>query len=163
MTRPKDHDWAAAGEPPEEVARVLEQRARALALEPETVTAPAAHDVMLLSLGGEWHAVEVGHVVEALAPSPPTPLPGTPAFVAGVISRRGRVVPVMDAGRLLGLPDTGAAERQVVVVAVAGMTFGIAVDDVEGPLPRDADERLVSALDLEELVEEGRVTIEEDG
>jgi purine-binding chemotaxis protein CheW len=145
---------------PEETARVLEARARALARVPEPVIAPAARDVMLLSLAGEWHALGVERVLEALPLAQLTPVPGTPPFVLGVTSRRGIALAVIDVSRVLGL--AGADPRQLVVVEAAEMTFGIAVDAVEGPLPRGADERLVADLDLDALVADGRLTIEED-
>lgn len=62
----------------------------------------------------------------------PTPIPGTPDVIAGVVILRGRVVDVVATARLLGLegPVGGPVEEAVVVCAAGDDAFGFLVDDV---------------------------------
>lgn len=88
---------------------------------------PAA--ALLLPVGDDRFAVDLVVVEEVVEPSAVTRLPGAPAVALGVLNVRGRVVPVLDLGRLLGLTPVGG----VVAVAVVGTSrgpCGLACDDV---------------------------------
>lgn len=122
--------------PPEEIARILRDRARALATPPEAAT-PSAETIELLVfvLAGERFGIETDQVLEAASLREWISVPCTPAFVLGVINYRGRIVTVLDMRRLLDLPGDGVAEdRKVIAVEAGGMTFGIMADTVAGVL-----------------------------
>lgn len=77
-------------------------------------------------------AVPVAQVeyVERLGPL--TRVPGAPAFLRGVASLRGQVVPVVDLAERLGLGRRPLAPNmRVLVVQLDGQVVGMAVDDVE--------------------------------
>lgn len=119
---------------PEEVHEILRRRATALA-QPPTPTA-SEHETLLLltfTLAGQRFGVEAAHVLEVLPLRNPTPVPGAPACIVGIVNRRGRVVAVADLHRLLRLPETDTTGGERVVVVQAGaMVLGLAVDDIVG-------------------------------
>jgi purine-binding chemotaxis protein CheW len=99
-------------------------------------------------------------------------VPDAPAFVLGLLDLRGRVVPVIDLRRRLGLPAVEPAlSTPICVVEVGGRGFGLVADAVtdvrplHGPVealeatPDDSpvagvthvDGQLVSLLDPERL------------
>jgi purine-binding chemotaxis protein CheW len=58
-----------------------------------------------------------------------THVPGAPAYVAGLVQVRGRVVPVVDLRRRFGLPPTDhALGHRVVVVQLGTRVAGLLVD-----------------------------------
>lgn len=136
--------------PPEEVERILRERARELAR--PLVDAPVATDtleLLVFSLAGERYGVETASVLEVIPLRDLTPVPCTPPFVLGVVNHRGRILPVLDLRRLFDLPGQGMTEGNRVVVAEAGgMTFGIFADAVAGTLRVGADEVVASPVTL---------------
>lgn len=59
-----------------------------------------------------------------------THVPGAPAYVAGLVQVRGRVVPVVDLRKRFGLPATAhAMAHRVVVVQLGARIAGLLVDD----------------------------------
>jgi purine-binding chemotaxis protein CheW len=52
--------------------------------------------------------------------------------VDGVIELRGRVVPVIDQRRRFAVPESGSAQRRIVVVRIGSDTAGFVVDAVSG-------------------------------
>lgn len=169
---------------PEEVTRVLKQRAERLARPGEP---PSRWDqtleLVLCRLGGALYGIDTAQVVEIVPWGDVTRVPCTPSFVLGVIHYRGRVLAVVDlralwdgAASLLG----SETEARVVVVAVAGLTFGLGVDGVTevvqvdahalapvvpaGNAPRPAFVRAMTkegaaVLDLDVLCQSGRIVV----
>jgi purine-binding chemotaxis protein CheW len=152
---------------PEQERELLEQRARILATPPpEEEAGGDSRDVVRFTLCGQRFAVDARSVLEALPLGEPTPVPGTPAFLLGVINHRGRVLPVLDLRRQL-VPggDVGAQLTNTVAVSVDGMTFGIAAEAVEETArerPRALDAALVTVLDLEALAADPRLRIDDE-
>lgn len=152
---------------PGEERRLLAERARELALPDDALD---EHDdwqhIVVFVLCGERFAVVAEHVLEALPLLEPTPVPGTPESLLGVINHRGRVLPVMDLRRQL-VPG-GAIDRALthaVAVAVGGMTFGIAAEAVEETSRGRAgahDRSVLTVLDLEALAADPRLRIDDD-
>jgi chemotaxis-related protein WspB len=60
--------------------------------------------LLTFSAGGATYALEAGEVREVVPALALRPVPLAPAFVAGLLRYRGRNVPVLDAGLLLGGP-----------------------------------------------------------
>lgn len=95
---------------------------------------------VVFSLAGGRYALEASHVREVCVEVDYTPIPGTPPYVAGVMSLRGEVIAVMDFRSLLQLPCAGRAENaELVVVEVAGACFGILCDGTLGVMPVPLD------------------------
>jgi purine-binding chemotaxis protein CheW len=60
-----------------------------------------------------------------------TPVPKAPPFVEGVINLRGRIVPVLNLRRRLGVAGgERTAQSRIVVVNLHGRTVGLVVDTV---------------------------------
>lgn len=170
---------------PEEVNRILRDRAHALAKPLAEVRTPAEMlDLLVFSLAGERYGIEMSYVLEVIPLRELTPIPCTPPFVLGVVNHRGRILPVLDLRRLFELPGQGATEGgHVVALQAVKMTFGIFADAVVGtvrvamqdvaPSPvaladehqpniRRVTNDMVAVLDLEALTRDQRIVVNEE-
>lgn len=124
------------------ITRVMRERAAALA-RPET-SAPVQGDALELlefRLAGERYAVETRFVTEVQPLRDLTPLPGTPAFVRGIVNLRGRILPVYDLKKFFSLPEQGLTDlHRVIVISGHDLEIGLLADVVVGvrDLPRQA-------------------------
>jgi purine-binding chemotaxis protein CheW len=86
---------------------------------------------VIFRLGEEAYGLPIAAVHEvARYPESLARIPDAPEFVAGIMSLRGRAVPVIDTARRFGaLPGHGRS-RRVIVVSAGGVTAGLAVDAV---------------------------------
>jgi purine-binding chemotaxis protein CheW len=125
---------AAARPSAEDADRVLDARARRLALEPrESESAADRLEVVEFTLAGERYAIGSGHVREVCRLEDLTPLPGTPDFVLGVVNVRGEIRSVVDLKRVFDLPDTRITElNRLILLDDGSMTFGVLADTVTG-------------------------------
>ena len=71
---------------------------------------------LLCRVHGETFAVPIGEILEILRERPLTPVPLTGVALAGVLSLRGRMVPVIDAALRLGFPAAASDELTRIVV-----------------------------------------------
>lgn len=82
---------------------------------------------------GHRFAAPLTAVRRVVASAMPTPLPGAPALVAGVLNIGGDIVVVIDFGQRLGLPPSAITPAQhIVVLAVPGFLLGLVVDELGG-------------------------------
>jgi len=96
----------------------------------EHETVEATEHLVTFLLAEEEYGVDVKLVQEIIRISTITPVPRAPEFIKGVINLRGRIVPVVDLRRKLGLGDvdeSGKAAR-VVVVRLRDRLIGVLVD-----------------------------------
>lgn len=113
---------------------------------------------LISRVGARYCAIPIEHIEETLRPLPVEPLPAMPAFVLGVSVIRGRPIPVVHAGRLLGDPATTRPTRFVTLKTGQG-NVALAVEAVTGvldlgarplhelpPLLREASADLVTAI-----------------
>jgi purine-binding chemotaxis protein CheW len=92
---------------------------------------PTAPAFLLISIGAEAYALDGGSVREVIRWRQPTPVPGAPPVLPGIISQRGVVVPMVDLRLLLGLPAQAAARAtRLVIVHQAGVDLALLVDAV---------------------------------
>lgn len=164
-------------------SRILEARARELARPLDQVAAPVdTLELLVFSRGSGSYAVEAGETVEVVVAGDPTPVPGTPPAVAGVVNHRGRILTVVDVARLLAGEEDAAAGGFVVAVASRQARFGIRADSVSGvveiergellPPTRLGDERggvvralargMAAVLDLDALAGHPGVLVRDD-
>lgn len=124
----------AAGEAARDgAARVLCERARALARRPAPPEEGGSLEAVEFRLAGERYAVEAAWVREVYPLCELCPVPCTPAFVMGIINLRGEVVSVIDLGRFFELPARGLGElSRVIVLRSDSMELGVLADDVVG-------------------------------
>ena len=89
------------------------------------------HQIVVVRLAEEEYAFGVADVHEIIGPAAPRPVSSPDPWVRGIISLRGRIVPVLDLAARLGLDGEAPADHKIVIIEVAG---GVAVDDVIGVL-----------------------------
>ena len=118
---PRRPDAALALLSPQERARVAATGAREVSL-------------LVFLLGDERYGVELHRTREILRARAPTKLPSVPAWLEGVVAVRGRVMPVVDVCKRLGLtPAPGRTEERFIVVHVSGNEpAALRVDAVAG-------------------------------
>ena len=115
-------------------------------------TGGAGERFVVFRLAGAEYGLPVSVVREVLRrPDSITPLPGAPDFVAGVLTLRGDVLPLIDQRRLLSLPaadagtglsksgPAGIERGRVVVVGRDGLLVGLLVDGLSGLLTVPAE------------------------
>jgi purine-binding chemotaxis protein CheW len=95
----------------------------------QRAVAEATEHLATFFLDREEYGVDVRQVQEIRRVSEITNVPRAPEFVRGVINLRGRILPVLDLKRKLGLGEveTGRATR-IVVVRVGERLLGLLVD-----------------------------------
>lgn len=82
---------------------------------------------------GHRFAAPLAAVRRVVASAMPTPLPGAPGLVAGVLNIGGDIVVVIDFGQRLGLPPSPITPAQhIVVLAIPGFLLGLVVDELGG-------------------------------
>lgn len=88
-------------------------------------------EMLLCLLADERYALPMRTVREVIRWSAPTPIPGTPSTLLGVIHHRGAVLPVIDIRPLLQLPRPQASRStRLIVVEHDGLSAGIVGDVV---------------------------------
>ena len=88
--------------------------------------------LVLFKLGKESFGVEIATVESIIKMQPITRLPNSPKFIEGVTNLRGRIIPVIDLRKRLGVAATETnSETRIVVVNLDGATVGMVVDSVE--------------------------------
>ena len=96
--------------------------------------APAAGDpieLIAFRVGAQEFCIDIMSVREIRGWTPATPLPHAPPFVKGVINLRGTVLPILDLSERLGLGETQASARHVIIVAkIDKHLVGLLVDAV---------------------------------
>ncbi|HEV2621259.1 MAG TPA: chemotaxis protein CheW [Frateuria sp.] len=95
---------------------------------------------LTFQLDGQAYAAPLAQVSEVIRMAEVTPVPGAAADLLGVRHLRGRVVPVLDGRRRLGLPPCDADSEGVRVVMLTHAThwIGLRVDAVGELLVPDA-------------------------
>jgi purine-binding chemotaxis protein CheW len=96
-----------------------------------TQASPLAHQLVVFSLGEEEYALPITQVQEIIRYTEPRAVASEAAWIKGVISLRGKIVPVCDLGSRLGLPTDRPAHAKIVIVETDGGTAGVIVDEVE--------------------------------
>ena len=169
---------------PKEKRRILKERAKALAREPEPDTvAGESLEVVEFMLAYENYGIESSYVREVYPLTEITPIPCTPPFVLGIINVRGRIMSVIDLKKFFDLPEKGLTDlNKVIIVHNEKMEFGILADavldvrpiplkEIQPSLPTLIDiradylkgvtkERLV-VLDAEKILSDKRITVHE--
>lgn len=99
----------------------------------------SARQLVVFSLGEEEYALPITQVHEIIRWTEPRSVASEETWVRGVISLRGKIVPVYDLAARLGLPSERPEHAKIVIVESAGDPAGVIVDDVEEVLTVDAE------------------------
>ena len=103
-----------------------------------------ARQLVVFTLGTEHYALPIHQVHEIIRYSEPRSVASRADWVRGVISLRGRIVPVYDLATRLGVPSELTDETKIVIVEAGSETAGVIVDGVEEVLTVQ-DEQLQEA------------------
>jgi purine-binding chemotaxis protein CheW len=92
---------------------------------------PDGHQLVVLTLGQERYALPIQQVQEIIRFTHPRRVTSPDPSIRGVISLRGRIVPVYDLGARLGVAATSDEDAKIVIVETGSETAGIVVDHVD--------------------------------
>lgn len=96
---------------------------------------------LLATIADELYALDLSSIREVLRSSDKEIAPGAPPFVAGLMSLRGEIITVIDAGCLLGVRQhrDQAPEPRIVVIEGASEVVGIQVDNLREVIEYDPE------------------------
>ena len=100
--------------------------------------------LVVFTLGTEHYALAIQQVHEIIRYSEPRSVASRVDWVRGVISLRGRIVPVYDLAARLGVPSELTEDTKIVIVEAGSETAGVIVDGVEEVLTVE-DEQMQDA------------------
>lgn len=118
----------------ERVRKILEERAQQLARMTEGEVEQELTDFIIVTVGPEKFALEIPAIQEIQTLRGLTSVPGAGEVWSGVVNLRGRLLPVLDMARVLGIRVTAdySESGRVVVVSVGAYHMGLLVQDVLG-------------------------------
>ncbi|HTX08454.1 MAG TPA: chemotaxis protein CheW [Solirubrobacteraceae bacterium] len=87
--------------------------------------------LVVFTLGSEQYALPIQQVHEIIRYAEPRSVASRADWVRGVISLRGRIVPVYDLAARLGLASELTEQTKIVIVEAGNETAGVIVDGVE--------------------------------
>jgi purine-binding chemotaxis protein CheW len=90
-----------------------------------------ARQLVVFSLGDEEYALPITRVQEIIRHAEPRSVASHDPAIRGVISLRGKIVPVCDLAARLGLPVKVGDAAKIVIVETGSGTAGVIVDEVE--------------------------------
>jgi purine-binding chemotaxis protein CheW len=99
-----------------------------------------SRQLVVFSLGEEEYALPITQVHEIIRYTEPRSVASSDPSVRGVISLRGKILPVYDLATRLGLDHAGTSEAKIVIVETAEDMAGVVVDDVEEVITIDAEQ-----------------------
>jgi len=126
-------------ESPAQQRELLERRARDLARKYETPVLQKRLELVEFSLADEHYGLECRFVREVYPLKNLTPIPGTPAFIMGIVNVRGEIISVVDLKQFFQLPARGLSDLNRVIILhykdeQCDMEFGILAEEVLGTL-----------------------------
>lgn len=105
-----------------------------------TASPAIAQQLVVFSLGDEEYALPITQVQEIIRYTEPRAVASDSPWIRGVISLRGKIVPVCDLASRLGLQTELAAQAKIVIVETDGRAAGVIVDEVEEVLTVQSDD-----------------------
>jgi purine-binding chemotaxis protein CheW len=103
-----------------------------------------ARQIVVFTLGAEQYALPIKQVQEIIRYKEPRSVASNDSSVRGVISLRGRIVPVYDLAYRLAVTSELGEHTKIVILETAEQTIGVIVDAVDEVLT-------IEERDLEEI------------
>ena len=103
-------------------------------------TQTMTQQLVVFALGNEEYALPIQQVQEIIRYSEPRAVSSAEPWIRGVISLRGKIVPVFDLGVRIGVHAEPGEDQKIVIIETASGTAGVIVDEVEEVLTVDADQ-----------------------
>ena len=95
----------------------------------ESATAEEELELLVFQLGNEHYGISIHQIAEIIRFVEPTDVPNTASFLDGIISLRGKMIPVINGRRRLGHDPAAAGKKTRIVVLSDSTDFaGILVD-----------------------------------
>ena len=104
---------------------------------------PSSGRWLSFRLGGQLYAAPLSEVSEVIRDGELTPVPGADADLLGIRHLRGRIVPVLDGRRRLGLPEADgddSCQVRLVMMSHGPHLVGLRVDAIGDLVTPDASE-----------------------
>ncbi len=102
---------------------------------------PLQRQLVVFSLGEEEYALPITQVHEIIRYTEPRSVASTDPSVRGVISLRGKILPVYDLATRLGVEHAAEVNEAKIVIVETGQDMaGVIVDDVEEVITIDAEQ-----------------------
>jgi purine-binding chemotaxis protein CheW len=98
----------------------------------------ATHQIVVFGLGEEEYALTIGEVQEIIRYVEPRSVASDAEWILGVISLRGKIIPVCDLALRLGVARGQRAATKIIVVEAGEHIVGLVVDDVTEVLTVEA-------------------------
>ncbi|MGO9759763.1 MAG: chemotaxis protein CheW [Solirubrobacteraceae bacterium] len=105
-----------------------------------TTVTELAQQLVIFSLGDEEYGLPIALVQEIVRYREPRAVASETAWIRGVISLRGKILPVFDLAARMELTSELASEAKIMVVETDAGTAGMIVDAVEEVLTIEADQ-----------------------
>ena len=116
--------------------------------------------LVVFTLGAEHYALPIQAVNEIIRYAEPRSVASRTEWVRGVISLRGRIVPVYDVAARLGLTSELTEQSKIVIVEAGAETAGVIVDTVEEVLTV-SDQQIEAAPGADSSMIESIIRIDE--
>ena len=93
-------------------------------------TTDSTRQIVVFGLGDEEYALTISEVQEIIRYLEPRSVASDADWILGVISLRGKIIPVCDLALRLAVPRGERAPTKIIVVETGEHTVGLVVDDV---------------------------------
>jgi len=95
-------------------------------------------NLTIFTLSDKDYGIDIEQVLQVIRMRPVVPIPNTKPYVEGVISLRGKVMPIVNLRKKLGLKDTGLKKYDRIIITRSGdHVLGVVVDKVVGVIKVD--------------------------
>lgn len=113
-------------------------------IENQDNAASMAGKYLAFRLENEGYGLEILKVQEIIGMQEITKIPGTPAYVKGVINLRGKIIPIIDLRRKFGIAEQEINRKTCIIVAQieqeeTSLIIGVIVDEVSEVLDISKD------------------------
>lgn len=146
----------------EDLARIYNARAEALAHAGRSNDTAEAGKILLFAIGAAQFGIPLESVAEAIRNPKIALVPGAPKAVAGLIQIRGEARPVWNIGPILGLADPAGnqpAPNRIILLRNGTHEFGILVDQIEDVIASAGDHRRTTAGSVAATITKDFVTV----
>ncbi|HNX68904.1 MAG TPA: chemotaxis protein CheW [Candidatus Omnitrophota bacterium] len=96
--------------------------------------------IVVFSVADKVYGADISQVSEVIRMRKVTPVPGAANFIEGVISLRGKVIPLINLRKKLGLEGAVVAFNRIIVTKFGEGRLGILVDQVKDVVPLGPEE-----------------------
>jgi purine-binding chemotaxis protein CheW len=103
-----------------------------------SATQQMTQQLVVFALGNEEYALPIQQVQEIIRYTEPRAVSSAEPWVRGVISLRGKIIPVFDLGVRIGVHAEPGEDQKIVIIETEVGTAGVVVDEVEEVLTVEA-------------------------